>query len=144
MSSKITLYDSLGNPQELTGDDVVGMGGTPVGTIINYGGVTPPSGFIVCDGTEQLKATYPYLYAAIGDAWGTGSTSDHFVLPNQAQGGLGNFMRGVGAVGVGSYQADVFKSHNHSTAIPKSLNAFIETNHCSVALNTTGFLHLQQ
>ena len=84
MASNITLYDSEGNPQELTGDDIAQMGGMPVGGLINFGGVTAPAGFLVCDGTEVAKATYPDLYGAIGDVWGVAVDPLNFVLPDVA------------------------------------------------------------
>ncbi|NBB17563.1 hypothetical protein GVN21_19550 [Caulobacter sp. SLTY] len=52
------------------------------GTIDMWGGATVPAGALHCDGAEVLKATYPALYAAIGDNWGVASDADHFVLPD--------------------------------------------------------------
>lgn len=53
-----------------------------VGEIKAYAGITVPNGWLLCDGSEVLKANYPLLYGAIGDNWGTASDSDHFVLPD--------------------------------------------------------------
>ena len=38
----------------------------PVGTILPYAGTTPPTGYLFCDGSEQLISTYPALYSIIG------------------------------------------------------------------------------
>ena len=41
-----------------------------------------PYGWLLCDGSEVSKTKYPNLYAAIGDLWGTPSSSSNFKLPN--------------------------------------------------------------
>lgn len=104
----------------------------PVGTILAFGGETPPSGWWICDGRAVSRSTYPALYNAIGHSWG-GNTSS-FRLPELR----GMFLRGwnsgrtddwkdpsiadreASATGgntgnhVGSRQRDAFESHNHS------------------------------
>lgn len=37
---------------------------------------------MLCDGSEISKTDYPYLYASIGDLWGTPNSSSNFKLPN--------------------------------------------------------------
>ena len=49
--------------------------GVPVGTIIDFGGSTPPNGYLECDGRSVLAADYPDLYDAIGGTWGGGGIS---------------------------------------------------------------------
>jgi len=82
----------------------------------------------LCDGTSVRKTQYPALYEALGNLYGDNST--HFFLPDYR----GTFLRGVATSstqdpdyqartpafngsafppGVGSTQADEFKSHNH-------------------------------
>ena len=41
-----------------------------------------PYGWLLCDGSEVSKTDYPELYGAIGDLWGTPSSSSNFKLPN--------------------------------------------------------------
>ena len=53
-----------------------------VGSIIPYGGTTPPISFLLCDGLEIPKADYPELYAVIGDAFGSAAEATHFKLPD--------------------------------------------------------------
>lgn len=53
-----------------------------VGSIIPYGGTTPPISFLMCDGLEVPKADYPELYAVIGDAFGSAAEATHFKLPD--------------------------------------------------------------
>ena len=41
----------------------------PAGTILPYAGVTPPPGYLFCDGSEVSTATYPVLYQVIGNIY---------------------------------------------------------------------------
>lgn len=52
------------------------------GEIKMWAGDTIPDGWLLCDGSEVSKTDYPYLYASIGDLWGTPSSSSNFKLPN--------------------------------------------------------------
>jgi microcystin-dependent protein len=38
----------------------------PVGAILPFAGSTPPPGYLLCDGSEQLISTYPALFSVIG------------------------------------------------------------------------------
>jgi microcystin-dependent protein len=44
--------------------DTTGMM-VPTGAIISFGGVTPPSGWLACDGTAYAQGTYAALFAAL-------------------------------------------------------------------------------
>ncbi len=90
----------------------------PIGSSVEMYGDAVPAGYLSCDGQEVAQASYPELFAVIGTTWDvTGGVAapvaGNFRLPPQAIGGLGIFSRGVGAVAVGVYQADVFKAHFH-------------------------------
>ena len=54
----------------------------PIGAIIPFGGSTPPAGWFLCHGQELSRASYPELYAAIGDAFGGDDERLTFYLPN--------------------------------------------------------------
>ena len=102
--------------------------GNPFGTVLSFAGPNPPTGYLPCDGREVSKDDYPDLFAAIGTSWG-GDGNPNFRLPDLR----GRFLRGwdngtgndpdaatraalySGNTGdnIGSYQADVFRSHNH-------------------------------
>ena len=108
----------------------------PVGAIIPFAGGTDkvPSGWLLCDGTMYGISGYPDLFEVIGYNWGS-SGPDLFRVPDLR----GVFLRGVnggvsdgftdpdrdtrvsrytgGNIGndVGSYQADEFKSHTHTS-----------------------------
>lgn len=114
--------------------------GVPPGTIVAFGGTTPPEGWLLCDGTalDGDEVEYAALYAAIGTAWGTGSGAiagpSGFNLPDLR----GRFLRGVeGTAGrdpdasartsdtlgnegnaVGSIQDDAFAAHDHEVNDP--------------------------
>ena len=53
-----------------------------VGEIKMWAGDAIPDGWLLCDGSEVSKTEYPYLYASIGDLWGTPNNSSNFKLPN--------------------------------------------------------------
>lgn len=53
-----------------------------IGEIKMWAGNTIPQGWLLCDGSEVSKTTYPRLFAAIGNLWGTPSSSSNFKLPN--------------------------------------------------------------
>jgi microcystin-dependent protein len=102
----------------------------PAGSIMAYGGTTAPTGWLLCDGTSYARTTYPNLFSAIGTAYGSpagglnfnvpdfrgrflrGSTSDATRDPDYASRTVSAFGGNLGG-GVGSYQADEFKTHTH-------------------------------
>lgn len=64
---------------------------TPPGTIVAFGGATPPSGWLLCDGSEVNRSTYPGLFTAIAVNFGGGDRVSTFNLPDLR----GRFARGV-------------------------------------------------
>lgn len=54
---------------------------TQSGVIQAYGGTSAPSGYLICDGSSHLRATYPALFTAIGTAYGT-ADGTHFNVPD--------------------------------------------------------------
>jgi microcystin-dependent protein len=88
----------------------------PIGTVMYFARSTPPAGWLVCDGTSQLKSAFPDLAGVLGNTFGT-STNTTFVLPDLR----GEFLRGWsnGRTGVdvgrvfGNSQLDELKSHYH-------------------------------
>lgn len=67
----------------------------PPGAMIEYGGVTPPAGYLACDGSAVSRTTYAALFAATGTSWGAGDGSTTFNLPD---------MRRRVAIGAGGTQ----------------------------------------
>ena len=95
-----------------------------------FGGATAPTGWLVCDGSSVLRASYPDLFAAIGTTWGS-VDGTHFNVPDLR----GMFLRGTGtnatgsssgAVGpsVGSYSADAFQGHWHGINDPGHTHSY--------------------
>ena len=52
------------------------------GMITMYGGLTAPTGFLLCDGTAVSRTTNAALFTAIGTNWGTGDGSTTFNVPD--------------------------------------------------------------
>jgi microcystin-dependent protein len=94
----------------------------PPGTIVAYGGSTPPAGWLRCDGRtlSRSDSAYQGLFAAIGYLWG--GSGDAFQLPDLQ----GRFLRGVGgnsaplgqaqgdATAVRGLTMDTRGNHNHN------------------------------
>ncbi len=55
----------------------------PVGTQVAYGGSTPPTSWLICDGSVVSRTTYAKLFAVIGTSYGAGDGSTTFNLPNK-------------------------------------------------------------
>lgn len=56
----------------------------PAGVMLPYGGSAAPTGFLLCDGSSVLRASYPNLFTAIGTTFGS-ADGTHFTLPNTAR-----------------------------------------------------------
>ena len=56
--------------------------GFPVGTVLDYGGTSAPSGFLLCYGQAVSRTTYALLFAAISTTYGVGDGSTTFNLPD--------------------------------------------------------------
>jgi hypothetical protein len=56
----------------------------PVGTINLWPHATPPTGFLLCDGSAVSRTTYAGLFALIGTTYGAGDTTTTFAVPNFA------------------------------------------------------------
>ena len=71
----------------------------PTGTILPFGGVTAPNGFLICNGSEVSRTTYANLFAVIGTRYGAGNGWSTFNVPNLNN---GSFPRGVAPSEVGT------------------------------------------
>lgn len=71
----------------------------PTGTILAFGGVTAPRGFLICDGSAVSRTNYANLFAVIGTRYGAGNGSTTFNLPKLND---GSFVRGVASGSVGT------------------------------------------
>lgn len=94
---------------------------TPPGMISSYIVATPPSGWLVCDGSSYSITTYPNLYAIIGNTYGGTFATGVFSLPNFS----GAFLRMAGnqtvsgvtytAAAIGTAQQDQVLNASYST-----------------------------
>lgn len=57
-------------------------GGDSVGTVKAWGGLTPPAGWLFCDGSKISRTLYGALFAVIGTTYGAGDGTTTFNLPN--------------------------------------------------------------
>jgi microcystin-dependent protein len=57
-------------------------GAVPVGSVQMYVSATPPSNWMICDGTAISRTQYANLYAIIGTKYGVGDGSTTFNIPS--------------------------------------------------------------
>ena len=67
-----------------------GFSNAPVGSIILWGGTTPPDGYMECNGDAISRNSYSILFDKIGTTYGNGNNSTTFNLPDLR----GEFVRG--------------------------------------------------
>lgn len=117
------VYSSSTN-KWVAGAATGGSGGVdtiPIGSVNYFAAITPPVGYLECNGAVVSQATYSDLYSVIGTLYNIGTEgSGNFRLPDLR----GEFVRGWdNGKGVdtgrtfGSKQSDEFKSHSHTTTI---------------------------
>ena len=67
----------------------------PTGTILPFGGVNAPEGFLICDGSAISRTTYSKLFNVIGESYGSGDGNSTFNIPNYndrvPQGGIAGY-----------------------------------------------------
>lgn len=126
----------------------------PVGSIIAHSTITPPDGYLYCNGQTVSRTQYAKLFAVVGTKYGQGDGSTTFHVPDLR----GRFLRGVnngsgidpdaasrtamntgGATGdnVGSVQADAFQSHGHNISDPGHSHTISLVNQGSPTRNFT-------
>jgi microcystin-dependent protein len=93
-ASKLAGYPA--DPSKtLLGDGSWGtVSAAPVGAVLAFINNTPPTGWLLCDGSAVLRATYSALFTLIGTAYGAGDGSTTFNVPD---------LRGRVPVGKGSH-----------------------------------------
>lgn len=57
-------------------------GVTPTGAITMFGGVAPPNGWLLCNGTAVSRTTFADLFMTIGTTYGPGDGSTTFNVPD--------------------------------------------------------------
>lgn len=69
----------------------------PIGSMLPYGNVNPPTGWLVCDGSAISRTVYAELFKVIGISYGVGDGNTTFNLPNK---------KGRGSIGLDSLDTD--------------------------------------
>jgi len=54
----------------------------PVGIIMPFAGTNAPQGYLLCDGSNVSRTTYPALFTEIGTNYGLGDGTSTFTLPD--------------------------------------------------------------
>lgn len=124
----------------------------PIGAIFSFPLETPPTGYLICDGSAVSRTTYADLFAVLGTSYGAGDGSTTFNLPDYRgkflrgyDNGAGNDPdaatrqdRGDGTTGdaVGTLQDGEMESHLHQVDPPISFSN-TDGNHNHNTYNTT-------
>ncbi|HEC26694.1 MAG TPA: tail fiber protein [Gammaproteobacteria bacterium] len=83
--------------------------GVMTGVMLDYGGATAPTGYLLCDGTAVSRTTYSDLFTVIGTLFGVGDGSTTFNVPDRrgrSSAGLDN-MGGTSADTITDTAADI-------------------------------------
>ena len=67
---------------QVGGAFVTSVPAVPVGSMQAYAGSSPPTGWLLCDGTTASRTTYSNLFSVIGTTYGVGDGSTTFGLPD--------------------------------------------------------------
>lgn len=76
-AAKINSIETTGTATSKVGDTL------PIGSMVPYGNVNSPTGWLVCDGSAISRTTYAELFKVIGTSYGEGDGSTTFNLPNK-------------------------------------------------------------
>lgn len=89
------------------------LNGVPIGSLQGWLTGTPPTGWLILDGSQKNRVTYKALYEKWGTTFGVGDGSTTFNLPDMR----GRFFLGKAAAGTGSVIGATGGSldHTHST-----------------------------
>jgi microcystin-dependent protein len=89
----------------------------PTGAMLEYGGASAPTGWLLCNGAAVSRATYAALFAVLGTTYGAGDGSTTFNVPNKIDrvgvGAGSSYARGATG-GAATATTDAAGSHNHT------------------------------
>lgn len=86
----------------------------PAGVMVDYGGTSAPSGWLLCNGAAVSRTTYAALFTAISTTYGVGDGSTTFNIPDRR----GKFSIGLAASGTGSTLGGTGGSIDHTHSVP--------------------------
>lgn len=109
------------------------------------GSDTAQDGWLVCDGTAVSRATYPGLFAAIGETWGPGDGFSTFNLPNLHGRALIGYdgahpLGSTGGAAAVNLAVNQLPAHNHGITDPGHTHAFTADPHTHVVTDP-GHIH---
>lgn len=79
----VVVLDASARLPAVDGSQLTGVVAVPTGCISMWGTNTPPTGWLLCDGSVISQTTYSVLYAVIGSTFNTGGEgAGNFRLPN--------------------------------------------------------------
>lgn len=81
-ADEFLFYRVQGGLFKATRDNMVGDLAVPIGALMPFAGALPPTGYLLCDGSEVEKDRFPELFVAIGSIYGTPLLSSNFKLPD--------------------------------------------------------------
>lgn len=96
---------------------------SPTGMIMGYGSTTPPSGWVLCDGTALDRTIYAALFSVVGTNFGAGNGSTTFNVPNLTN----RFPIGFGPIAIGSRGGNVAYSSGNTGAGYAAIAFMIKT-----------------
>lgn len=108
----------------------------PSGAMMDFGGTSAPSGWLLCNGGSYPTSTYPALFAAIGYTWGGSGGS--FNVPNMNRRvGVGSGGSGTGVLGntvgsTGGEEAHTLSQAELPTAIGTASSSVTDPGHSHV------------
>jgi len=136
----ISFTSSYNDNDNAASSGVLPNGLVPAGTIVMYGGTVLPDGYLWCDGTQQLIASYTSLFIALGVSRYGVDTATQFYLPNLTS----HLPRGAATTG-GAVTTNNNNTPNHTvnatTATAAAPNTNSDGNHnhsISAAAATAG------
>jgi microcystin-dependent protein len=112
---------------------------SPLGTIIAYMGITPPDGFLACDGSTYNIADYTALATHIMNEFGSynyfgGNGTTTFAVPDLR----GEFLRGTGTNShSGQGNGANVGTHQNATIIPKIETSATDINSVSAGVGVS-------
>lgn len=86
-----SLVYSTAQSKWIPGAPAGGGGDAPVGTVTYFAAITPPTGYLECNGASVSRSVYADLFAVVGTTFNTGTVAaTNFLLPDLR----GEFVRG--------------------------------------------------
>jgi microcystin-dependent protein len=122
----------------------VGVLGTmPIGAMLDFGGLTAPTGWLYCAGQSVLRADYLALYNVIGTNYGS-VDSTHFTLPDcrsVVTVGKGDMVSGDRGILTGSSVMGAFLGSQTATIDATMLPAHAHALNFNSGTNSVGHTH---